>query len=72
MDYVKIDGSFIHNIVHDSVDRELTKALVEVARVLGKKTIAEFVGDAETLKILEAYGVDFAQGFYIGPPGPLV
>lgn len=72
VDYVKIDGSFIRNLAHDPVDQELTRALVEVARVLGKQTVAEFVGDAQTIGILKAYGVDFAQGYFIGPPGPLV
>jgi EAL domain-containing protein (putative c-di-GMP-specific phosphodiesterase class I) len=38
---------------------------------LGKRTIAEFVGDAETLELLRGMGVDFAQGFYVAPPAPL-
>lgn len=68
VDYVKIDGNFIRNLPRDLVDQQLTRALVEVARVLGKQTIAEFVGDAETVRLLKDYGVDYAQGFYIGKP----
>ena len=47
------------------------KSIVEIARGLGKKTIAEYVGDEETLALLRDYGVDFAQGFHVGRPVPL-
>ncbi len=66
VDYLKIDGSFIRNLPRDPVDQQLVKAMVAVARGLGKKTIAEFVSDAETVTLLREYGVDYAQGFYIG------
>ncbi len=71
VDYVKIDGSFIQNLAKDSVDRHLVKAMVAVARGLGNQTIAEFVRDEETLQILVGYGVDGAQGSYIGRPAPM-
>ena len=45
--------------------------MVELAHGLGKKTIAEFVEDEETLQLLEVLGVDFAQGYHIGRPAPL-
>lgn len=70
VDYLKIDGSFILNLAADPVDQTLVKSIVEVARTLGKKTIAEFVGDSATLEILRQYGVDYAQGYYIGKPLP--
>ncbi|HYF95196.1 MAG TPA: EAL domain-containing protein [Symbiobacteriaceae bacterium] len=70
VDYLKIDGSFIENLVRDPVDQHLVKGMVEVARGLGKRTIAEFVGDAETMQMLREIGVDFAQGYYIGRPMP--
>jgi len=71
VDYLKIDGSFVRNLSHDPVDEHLVLAIVHLAQGLGKKTIAEFVEDAETLEILRRIGVDCAQGFYIDRPRPL-
>ena len=68
VDYLKIDGSFIRNLAHDTVDQHLVKAMVEVARGLGKKTTAEFVENEETLRLLREYGVDYAQGYHVGKP----
>ncbi|MGF1612989.1 MAG: EAL domain-containing protein [Gammaproteobacteria bacterium] len=70
VDYVKIDGSFIRNLAQDPDDQILVKAISEVAKGFGKKTIAEFVETAEILGILREYGVDFAQGYYVGRPAP--
>jgi len=70
VDFVKIDGSFIVNLVSNEKDRVFVQALVDLAKGLGKKTIAEFVQDAETLALLKTMGVDFAQGYYIGKPKP--
>ncbi len=71
VDYIKIDGSFIRNLPNNRVDRHMVKAIVEVARGLGKETVAEFVSDEETVQILKDYGVDYAQGYYIGMPGEM-
>ncbi|MEX0749615.1 MAG: EAL domain-containing protein [Dehalococcoidia bacterium] len=71
VDYLKIDGSFIRDLSHNTVDQHLVRAIVGVARGLGKRTIAEFVADEETLRLLREYGVDHGQGFYIAEPGPL-
>jgi len=68
VDYLKIDGSFIRDLPRDPVDRHLVRAIVEVARALGKKTIAEFVTDEETLRLIRELGVDYAQGYYVGQP----
>ncbi len=68
VDYLKIDGSFVRNLPHDTVDQHLVKAMVEVARGLGKKTTAEFVENEETLRLLREYGVDYAQGYHVGKP----
>lgn len=68
VDYLKIDGSFIRNLPDDSVDQHLVRAIVEMARGLGKQTIAEFVECKETMRLLLKYGVDYAQGYYIGRP----
>jgi diguanylate cyclase (GGDEF)-like protein/PAS domain S-box-containing protein len=67
---LKIDGSFIERLPHDPVDQELVKAMVEVARRLGKTAVAEFVQDEQTVALLRSYGVDFAQGYHIGRPAP--
>jgi len=71
VDYLKLDGGFVQNLPRDPADQHLVKAMVEVARGLGKQTIAEFVGDAATISLLQEYGVDYAQGYFIGRPGPL-
>lgn len=71
VDYLKIDGAFITNLIHDSVDQTLVKSMIEVARTLNKQTCAEFVEDAQTLELLTSFGVDFAQGNYVGHPQPL-
>lgn len=71
VDYLKIDGSFIRELARDPVDRQLVQAIVRIARGLHKKTIAEFVEDEQTLDLLREYGVDYAQGYYVGEPMPL-
>lgn len=70
-DYLKLDGSLITALEHDSVSRTIVKSLVEVAALIGKKTVAEFVNSATLLNALRELGVDYAQGYLIGKPGPL-
>ncbi|HWI63062.1 MAG TPA: EAL domain-containing protein [Symbiobacteriaceae bacterium] len=72
VEYIKIDGSFVRNLARDRVDQHLVMALVAVAQELGQKTVAEFVDSQETLALLKQYGVDYAQGYLIGKPGPMV
>ncbi len=72
VDYVKIDGSFIHDLPANRNDQILVKAMADIAREFGKKTIAEFVQDDETLRILREYDIDFAQGYHVGRPGLMV
>lgn len=67
-DVLKIDGMFIRNLVGSREDQVFVRAIVEVARGLGKKTVAEFVGDAQTLTLLGEIGVDYAQGYYLSFP----
>ena len=71
IDYLKIDGEFVRGIARSPVDREIVKAIVALARAAGRRTIAEFVADQETLDLLTEIGVDLAQGFHIGRPRPL-
>jgi diguanylate cyclase (GGDEF)-like protein len=70
-EYLKIDGQFIRNLNASAGDREIVKAIVQMAACLGKKTIAEFVGDQVTVDLLREYGVNFAQGYHVGKPRPL-
>jgi diguanylate cyclase (GGDEF)-like protein len=67
-DVIKIDGAFIRDMSHNDADQLVVKAIVEIARGLGKRTIAEFVEDEDTTKLLRDYGVDMAQGFHLGRP----
>jgi diguanylate cyclase (GGDEF)-like protein/PAS domain S-box-containing protein len=67
-DYLKIDGEFIVNLRTNGSDLMIVKAIVDIARGLGKATIAEFVGDEPTADLLRSLGVDFAQGYHIGAP----
>ncbi|MCG6967657.1 MAG: EAL domain-containing protein [Chromatiaceae bacterium] len=70
VDIVKVDGAFIQNLATSAEDQLFVKALTDVAKGLGKTTVAEFVENAETLRLLEKFGVDFAQGYHIGRPAP--
>jgi len=71
-DCVKIDGDFIRRLPDSPTDQLTVKAIVDIARGLGKETIAEAAGDAATLALLRDYGVDYAQGFYVARPRPAV
>ncbi|WP_417549163.1 putative bifunctional diguanylate cyclase/phosphodiesterase [Methylophaga sp.] len=68
VDILKIDGGFITNLHNDPVDQLLVKSMIDISHSLGKKTVAEFVEDRETLKMLQDFGVDFVQGYLIGKP----
>jgi EAL domain-containing protein (putative c-di-GMP-specific phosphodiesterase class I) len=70
-DYLKIDGEFVANCVRNQTDRLVIAAVVDIARGMGKKTIAEFVTDESTQRVVESLGVDHAQGDFVGTPGPL-
>jgi diguanylate cyclase (GGDEF)-like protein len=70
-DYVKIDGSFIRNITTSQVDREVVSSVCRIAKVLGIKTIAEYVENDSVFSLLRELGVDYAQGYGISEPAPL-
>jgi EAL domain-containing protein (putative c-di-GMP-specific phosphodiesterase class I) len=71
VDFVKIDGSFVREIAHDSIDLAMVRSINEIGHVMGKKTIAEFVEDRRILEVLRTVGVDYAQGYEIGRPQPI-
>ena len=68
IDYIKIDGSFISNMRRDPIDQAMVQSFVQIGRTLGKKTVAEFVENHETLLLLKKLGVDYVQGFHVGKP----
>ena len=68
---LKIDGGFIERLPDDPVDQSLVRAMVTMARGLGVRTVAEYVTSDRALEMLRRCGVDAAQGYYVGPPGPL-
>jgi diguanylate cyclase (GGDEF)-like protein len=67
-DLIKIDGSFIRDMPNSDADQLTVQAIVQIARGLGKTTIAEFVQDDVTAQMLREYGVDMAQGYHLGRP----
>jgi diguanylate cyclase (GGDEF)-like protein len=68
VDFVKIDGGFISNLVDDFIDQRIVSSICEIAKATRSQTIAEHVGDYRTLELLRELGVDYAQGFYLGKP----
>ena len=68
VDYLKIDGQFIRNVVEDNVDESMVRAIREVGHAMGIETIAERVETRQVLEKLGALGVEFAQGYYIARP----
>jgi diguanylate cyclase (GGDEF)-like protein/PAS domain S-box-containing protein len=72
VDYLKIDGAFVRDIVTDKIDRAMVKSINEIGQIMGKKTIAEFVENDAILKELEKIGVDYAQGYGIAKPRALI
>ena len=70
-DYLKIDGEFVRHSATSPSDRVILESLIHAARGLGKRTIAEYVEDAETVALLRELGVDMVQGFHTGGPRDL-
>jgi len=68
VDTIKLDGMFIRNLPHDHENQVFVRGMVEVARGLGKTTVAECVEDEATLKLLAKLGVDKAQGYHLDYP----
>ena len=66
VDYLKIDGMFVRDIMNDPIDYALVKSIHEMGKVMGKKTIAEFVENKNILEKIKEIGVDYAQGYGVG------
>ncbi|VAX09181.1 diguanylate cyclase/phosphodiesterase (GGDEF & EAL domains) with PAS/PAC sensor(s) [hydrothermal vent metagenome] len=68
VDMVKIDGNFVRNLHNNHDDRVIVKAMCELARGMHIHTIAEFVENEEIMILLQEFGIDYGQGFYIAYP----
>ena len=68
VDFLKIDGSFVKEILHDPIDREMVRSINEIGHLTGKQTIAEFAENIEIINMLRTLGVDFAQGYGVAQP----
>ena len=67
-DYIKIDGSFVQDMLNNPVDQKMIKLIAEIGREAGMQTIAEYVQNAESLELLGELGVDMVQGYFVGRP----
>lgn len=68
VDYIKIDGMFIRDILTDEIDRIFVKSIIDIARTMGIKTIAEFVENTAILAVVSELGADYVQGFGVHRP----
>jgi len=68
LDFIKIDGIFIKNLKVNDRNRTITAAIVNLAKTLGIKTVAEYVEDEFIYDIIKECGIDYAQGYHIGKP----
>lgn len=71
VDYLKIDGMFVKEIVDNPIDFAMVKSINEVAQVMGMETIAEFVENDSIVQKLKLIGVDYVQGYGVGKPQPV-
>jgi EAL domain-containing protein (putative c-di-GMP-specific phosphodiesterase class I) len=68
VDFLKIDGMFVKDMVDDPIDCAMVKSINEIGHVMGMQTIAEFVENDAIKQVLQHLGVDFAQGYGVGKP----
>ena len=71
VDFLKIDGQFMHNVTHDHIDRSMVEAIAQIGESMGIRTVAERVDSADVLARLADIGIQYAQGHYIGAPQPV-
>ena len=68
VDFLKIDGSFVKEMLHDPIDREMVRSINEIGHLTGKQTIAEFAENQDIITMLQSMGVDYAQGYGVSEP----
>lgn len=71
LDFIKIDGAFVREMVEDPIQAALVSSIRDIGEVLGLRTIAESVEDEATFEALTRLGVDYVQGYYLHRPQPL-
>lgn len=71
VDLLKIDGSFIRDVIDDPLDAAAVRCFVDVARVVGVKTVAEYVDQPKVLERVREIGIDYAQGYLLHKPEPI-
>jgi EAL domain-containing protein (putative c-di-GMP-specific phosphodiesterase class I) len=71
VDFLKMDGGFVQDMLNDPLDRAMVEAVNQIGHVMGVRTIAEFVENQAVLDALRELGVDYAQGFHIAQPKPM-
>ncbi|MGD8629933.1 MAG: EAL domain-containing protein, partial [Gammaproteobacteria bacterium] len=71
VDYLKLDGCFVKNMVMDNIDHAMVKAINHIGHTMNIRTIAEYVEDQETLQAVREVGIDYAQGYAIARPAPI-
>lgn len=71
VDFVKIDGLFVRNLMQDNIDAKLVESITDIAHEMGIRSIAEYVENEQILERLKSIGVDYGQGYFIGQPQPL-
>ncbi|MFK8029282.1 MAG: putative bifunctional diguanylate cyclase/phosphodiesterase [Gammaproteobacteria bacterium] len=72
VDYLKIDGQFVKEIETDRVSASMVSAIHQIGKEMGLKTIAEFVENQAIVDKLKSIGVNYAQGYHLGKPRPLM
>ncbi len=72
VDYLKIDGTFVKNIIHNQISYTIVEGFNRIAHAMNLETVAEFVEDETILEKLRDIGVDYAQGYAIALPVPLL
>ena len=71
LNFVKIDGMFVRDLTTNPLSEAIVSAIVQISKVKGTETIAEYVENPEILERLKALGVGYAQGYYLGKPQPI-
>lgn len=71
VDFIKIDRSFVQDILNNAQDRTLVEVIIKMAKALGIGTIAEGVEDIDQLQALKGFDCDYIQGFHLAKPMPM-
>jgi EAL domain-containing protein (putative c-di-GMP-specific phosphodiesterase class I) len=71
IDYIKIDGGFVRDMINDDMDAAMVQAINQIAHVMGVQTIAEFIETRDIFEQLCRIGVDYGQGHNIATPRPI-